>query len=267
MCLNLNKWVGNLFIFVKLHGRSVRDSFWIQLAKIGFVSNRLLGRRRPIGVFLLRDATVRTYYGLFRCGKNDDDLDVVFEGFERDVLTIFKPKAGESVVDCGAHIGKYSVLASKLVGSAGQVVALEPTPRSYQRLMMNLKLNDCDNVTPLNYAAWNETTERTLWVNSRSSTNSLNPSLWAPSNIGSIKVKCLRLDEVMRTMNKIDWLKLDVEGADFEALEGASESIRKGKIRNIIIEASKQATLDRLAHEGYSLTRLPSGYYHAYYGD
>ena len=255
----------NLITFMKLHGARLDDDFCIQFAKLGFIGNVLIGRRRPIGAFLYHDATARTHYGLFRCRKRDDDLDVVFEGFERDILQILRPKVGETVMDCGAHIGKYTVLASKLVGDTGRVIAFEPFPANYQRLMMNLKLNNCNNVTVMNCAVWNENEEKTLWVNSRSSTNSLNPSLNASTRIGSIDVKCVKLDEVMGAMERIDWLKLDVEGADFEALQGASESIAKRKVTNIIVEASVQATLDFLEHHGYSLTRLmPSGYYYAH---
>lgn len=256
----------DLTTFIRLHGATVDDDTWIQLAKIGFVGNLLVARKRPIGAFLLRDATVRTHYGILRCRKREDDLDVAYEGFERDILEMFTPTVGDTVVDCGAHIGKYTILASKLVGrQEGKVIALEPFPRTYQYLIANLKLNDCSNVTPMNCAAWNENEERTLWVSSLSSINSLNPSLGTSTRIGSVNVRCVRLDEILETIERIDWLKLDVEGADFEALQGLSESISKGKVRNIIVEASVQATLDFLKHHRYSLTHsLPSGYYYAH---
>ena len=259
------KKLASLTAFLKLRGANLDDDVSVQLTKVKFVGSLLVANKRPIGSFLSRDVTIRTRYGLFRCRKREDDLDIVYEGFERDVLEVFTPNIGETVVDCGAHVGKYSVLASKLVGGDGKVIAFEPCLATYQLLQMNLKLNDCGNVMATNCAVWNKSEERTLWLSSRSSIHSLNPLLGKSTRVGSTTVKCVKLDEIMKSMEKIDWLKLDVEGADLEALQGASKSIGEGKIGNIIVEASVPATLDFLKDAGYSLTQLlPSRYYYAH---
>ena len=61
-------------------------------------------------------------------------------------------KKGDTVIDIGAGIGEFSVLASKLVGERGKVISIEPSPEDFDTLMVNLKTNKCHNVTPLNLA-------------------------------------------------------------------------------------------------------------------
>ena len=61
-------------------------------------------------------------------------------------------KGGDTVIDIGAGIGEFSVLASKLVGKNGKVISIEPSPEDFETLMVNLKTNMCHNVIPLNLA-------------------------------------------------------------------------------------------------------------------
>ena len=61
-------------------------------------------------------------------------------------------KKGDTVIDIGAGIGEFSVLASKLVGEHGKVISIEPSPEDFETLLVNLKTNKCHNVIPLNLA-------------------------------------------------------------------------------------------------------------------
>ncbi|HEY3128368.1 MAG TPA: FkbM family methyltransferase, partial [Acidobacteriota bacterium] len=62
--------------------------------------------------------------------------------------------AGDTFVDVGANIGYYSLLASKLVGESGRVVAVEALPQIFGILRDNLQANCAGNVRPVNIAAW-----------------------------------------------------------------------------------------------------------------
>ena len=247
------------------------DDFWVQMAKFQFLFNYVRKKAGPWGIFLCRDATVRTSYGLFRCRKGTNDLDIVYEGFESEIMNVFEPKVGDTVVDCGAHIGKYTILASKLVGKDGHVIAIEPSMENYELLLVNLRLNGCENVIPMNRAAWREAEEVTLWVSQSTATHSLKRT-WdreraslAANERESVKVRGLKLDDLLQSMVRIDWLKLDVEGAELEVLVGAAEGIKKKRIHNVIVEASDESSLDFLKSHGYLLTRISAlrPYYHA----
>ena len=73
---------------------------------------------------------------------------------ERDAIeaALCTLKAGDTFLDVGCHYGIFSVLASKMVGPAGRVIAVEPHPESLEILKGNLALNRCENVQILNLA-------------------------------------------------------------------------------------------------------------------
>src|SRR5215213_9379966 len=71
---------------------------------------------------------------------------------EEDIVKLFRPKEGDIVVDVGAHIGKYTIIASKMVGSKGKVIAIEAHPANYDILKRNIVINKLSNVIALNYA-------------------------------------------------------------------------------------------------------------------
>ncbi len=75
-----------------------------------------------------------------------------------------KLKAGDNFIDVGANIGYYSLLASGKVGISGAVYSFEPSTREYKRLIDNIKLNNCSNVTPYNIALSDHSGETELHV-------------------------------------------------------------------------------------------------------
>jgi FkbM family methyltransferase len=83
---------------------------------------------------------------------------------EDDIIERFTPKQGDIVVDIGAHIGHYTIIASKRVGTNGKVVAIEAHPSNFEMLNRNIKLNQLTNVIPLNYAAYSKETKIKLYV-------------------------------------------------------------------------------------------------------
>src|SRR5215218_6543708 len=78
-------------------------------------------------------------------------------GKEDDVIEHFNPDEGNVVIDVGAHVGRYTILGSKLVGRSGKVIAIEAHPGNFQLLKRNLQLNkssDNNNVITFNCAAY-----------------------------------------------------------------------------------------------------------------
>jgi hypothetical protein len=65
-----------------------------------------------------------------------------------------RPRSGETLIDVGAHIGKYALQVAKVVGERGLVIAVEPDRENFKALVLNAKLNNLKNVIALNIAAW-----------------------------------------------------------------------------------------------------------------
>lgn len=85
--------------------------------------------------------------------------DLLVKGvYEPKTTSLFKKviREGDIVVDVGAHIGYYTLLASRLVGDTGKVYAFEPEPRNYDLLLKNLELNNVKNVVAIKKAVSNK---------------------------------------------------------------------------------------------------------------
>lgn len=128
---------------------------------------------------------------------------------------------GSIVFDIGAHVGFYTLLASKLVGSAGIVFAFEPMPRNLFFLKEHLSLNRCTNVSVIEAAVSNRT-GTTLFDEGP------HHSMGHISTQGSLTVKMVSLDElVLRGEIPVpDYVKIDVEGAELLVLTGAKTLLR-----------------------------------------
>jgi tRNA G37 N-methylase Trm5 len=94
----------------------------------------------------------------FYCRPNNTDDDFNTMTFrESDIIEhYFTPRKGDIVIDIGAHIGLYTIIASKRVGMQEKVVAIEADPKNFEVLNHNIHLNNLTNVIALNYAAYSE---------------------------------------------------------------------------------------------------------------
>jgi len=144
----------------------------------------------------------------------------------------FKPRRGDVLVDIGAHIGKYTVTAAKLVGNEGMVVAIEPCPVNYHTLLRNIGFNKLQNVIALNFAAWDEDCELKLFTGDTAGHHSAKIN----RGLGGFTVKAKVMDHILKELHvgRVDWIKIDVEGAECEVLYGLEEIISKHKPKMII---------------------------------
>lgn len=140
----------------------------------------------------------------------------------------FEIGESDAVVDIGAHIGVFSLFASKLA-SKGRVYALEPEPQNFSLLKENIALNGAGNVTALNAAGARSTSKRAFFL---SGDNTGRHSLYreltgTPEKI--LVVDTVSLADFLKNNNlkKIDLLKIDCEGAEFEFLEQSPELLEK----------------------------------------
>lgn len=129
-----------------------------------------------------------------------------------------------TVLDVGAHQGLYTLLAAKRVGPSGRVFSFEPSPRERRALRMNLALNFCRNVAVQPVALGDQEATADLFVVDEYNTgyNSLRPpSVPQPTTRIAVPVRTLDNWASEKLVGRVDFIKLDVEGAELSVLKGA----------------------------------------------
>lgn len=133
------------------------------------------------------------------------------------------PKPGDIFLDIGAYIGWYSIRAAKAVGPSGRVVALEPDPANRRQLEKNLSLNGLANCTVVPMAAWSGT-GKIGW-------ESNDVPVWRKVDQAQTTafVRAVTVDSLVDDLDLPDvrWVKMDIEGAEIEALQGAEGVLRR----------------------------------------
>ena len=158
-------------------------------------------------------------------------------------------RPGMTVFDVGAHIGLYTLLFARQVGPGGRVHAFEPEPRNREQLLVNLAINRCDNVTVNPLAVFSKTQPVTLNIYSATG-NALHTLRQAPINNHlepgrtlmperQATVQATSLDDYCREhgIENIDYLKIDVEGAELDVLHGARGLLQREAVSLIQFEA------------------------------
>jgi FkbM family methyltransferase len=159
---------------------------------------------------------------------------------------------GMTMIDVGANMGVYSMFASKLVGESGLVVAVEPSTRDFQRLASHVTLNGLHNVRCLQVAASDDSKEAILKIASdrNSGHNTFgNFSYATVEGVGEEIVQTRSLDSlvVAQGLQRVDLIKIDVEGHELRVLAGAVETLTHFRPR-VLIEIFEEA----LCHQGAS---------------
>ena len=189
------------------------------LASLEFARLKLVQQARPQTLQVAQLPEFRIYVAA-------DDLDVgrdvLADNYEKDVAAVFRRvlRPGMAVVDVGANIGYFTMLSASLVGAAGRVLAVEPNPRNARMLEASRRLNGFDQVTVAQVAAGRETAILVLHAAHSNGTTS-QPAADLDALLAAETVPALRLDDLMPAGTPIGLMKLDVEGAEYNALLGA----------------------------------------------
>jgi FkbM family methyltransferase len=138
---------------------------------------------------------------------------------------------GMHVVDIGANVGDYTLWFSHLVGSEGHVYAFEPSPHAFRLLIRNVADNRASNVTALNQAVADvDGCQQFFDVPKATGQSSLVRSAVPSGNECTlIEVHTIRLDTFVRQnhIQRCDFIKLDVQGAEYRVLLGALDTLRR----------------------------------------
>ena len=128
--------------------------------------------------------------------------------------------AGDIVFDIGAHAGYFSLLFSRLVGKAGKVFAFEPLPGNIQFLKKHLDLNKCMNVELIE-AAVSEKSGRSRFMIGQDSFSGHLVKSGEQGEGHFINIIALNDFVRQRSLDRVDFIKIDVEGAELDVLVGA----------------------------------------------
>ncbi len=126
--------------------------------------------------------------------------------------------------DVGAHIGFFSLLAARLVGSEGKVFSFEAAPENANRLRENARRNGFEQITVVPTAVWKECRRIRFQCASRSSScNTGHVVLTQATAPELIEVEAVTLDRFAQQYSVPQVIKIDVEGAEVEVLQGAQK--------------------------------------------
>jgi FkbM family methyltransferase len=180
---------------------------------------------------LLADAQVDVRgVGRFLIRARCDDLWHVLPWRENAIFSVFHDtlRPGDNFIDAGANIGFYTVLAARLVGPDGKVIAVEMMPDTADQLTHNLALNRISNVTVCRKALSN--------ISGQTVTAVVTPGKYGQASIAKgssddevvrLDVRTTTLDEISSDLSSVRLIKMDLEGAEAAALQGTAELLHK----------------------------------------
>jgi FkbM family methyltransferase len=163
-----------------------------------------------------------------------------FGDYERKLLRAVERevRAGDTVLDIGANIGTVSLFCGSLVGQAGRVFCIEPLAENFALLEKNVqRVGFADRICAEHCALGSE--EKTIALHfDAQSDNWGNISLLESGGSGVEEVPMVRLDTLWERWSRpqIDFVKMDVEGYEYEVLQGAARMLREKPPRVWVVE-------------------------------
>jgi FkbM family methyltransferase len=138
----------------------------------------------------------------------------------------YKVKTGDFIIDAGSNCGHISIFFSKLIGENGKIFAFEPDKFNIERISKNINLNPelFDNIKIQDLLLWNKNEKIDFYEAGTVGSS----AVWLPDNEHSVKKQATTIDSwvINNEIKQLDFIKMDIEGAEIEALEGAIETIK-----------------------------------------
>jgi FkbM family methyltransferase len=168
-----------------------------------------------------------------------------------------------TVLDIGANIGYYTLMAAARISDESRVYGFEPVSDTYRKLLENIKINDFKNIISENLAVSNENGEIELFVADEKSTGSSSIALHVNFSGSKEKVKTIKIDDYLsqKSIKKVDLVKIDVEGCEPWVIEGMKETMRNLKPVIMIevlderlntVNSSKEQLFELFSENNYS---------------
>jgi FkbM family methyltransferase len=163
------------------------------------------------------------HFGSFLLTMHDSYVKSVYE-------ESYKLREGDVVIDLGASVGTFTVKAAKAVGEKGETIAVEPEVAHLKLLRKNIEENGLQNVTVIPKGVWSSREQRKLYL---SQDTDVQHSLYSQNSQGtqfSEAFEYIELDTLDNLLQElgiqgIDFIKMDIEGAEVEALKGMKQTL------------------------------------------
>jgi FkbM family methyltransferase len=149
-------------------------------------------------------------------------------------------RPGSVFIDAGANVGYYTALAASRVETSGTVLSFEPSPYAYGRLQALVQSNNLSMVRTFPVGLADSEGEVNLYVPPPAYWPNHSPSMHPDPNIEPIRVKVWTLDRVLEELgiDRVDLIKIDVEGYEPRVLRGAARALANHRIDAILCEFS-----------------------------
>lgn len=151
-----------------------------------------------------------------------------FEDKTYEQLPGFIPQPGQIVIDVGGHQGLFAVLAAKRIGPSGRLLVIEAFPGNAERLRRNLDLNGVAAQTILVEAAAHDHDGGEIVLHVTNLMSGGHSTVWAARDSRPVPVHTRTLDSLAQEhgLSRVDFIKIDVEGAYLAVLKGATTVLR-----------------------------------------
>ena len=156
-----------------------------------------------------------------------------------------KIKVGNITVDVGANIGLHTLNMARIVGNTGRVFAFEPDPSNFEILEKNVKINNYQNIILEQKAVGDKNGRTTLYQSDHPGMHRIFPQTKQAK--GQVQVELTSLDKYFIDSNladKINFIKIDVEGLEFSVLKGMKNILKNNKKIKILFEFMPKNTME-----------------------
>ena len=191
-------------------------------------------------------------------------INSVHEPFETKILGGLVREGGV-VLDVGANIGYYTLQFARQVGANGHVFAFEPDAANFELLGKNLQVNGYANVTLIKQAVSNYNGPTRLYLSARNRGD--HRTYQSDEHRESTEIQSIRLSDHFKAVNQpIDLIKMDIQGAEYQAFLGMQELLLRNPGVVLVTEfwpygirrsgAPPQAYLELIAGSGFELFEI-----------
>jgi FkbM family methyltransferase len=225
-------------------------------------------------------AKVRTPFGDIMELETGDFLPytIYLTGYWEPIITRYirrHLKPGDTFIDCGANVGYFSLIASRIVGRHGNVFSIEASEQIFRSMLANLELNRCANVTPIHAAAAGEEGELSIFLHEsiRGHSTTVRSLAEKEGMAFETKIRANTLEKLVGPSNlrNARIIKLDAEGAEPTILAPLFDSLdRFSSHTEWLIELSPNfyaggqddvdTILGAFRDAGYTAYHMPNSY-------
>jgi FkbM family methyltransferase len=239
--INIKKRSNNLFFFK--YGVTFKDKIKLFIAGILLqLPRRLILYNGKYFLFLnsmIKFSKIKIHNNIFLLNSIDDMTLHLQPNYESNIQDWFTKYYKSGVlIDVGANVGRYSITYAS---NAKKVICFEPSPETRRILLKNILLNKLNNVEVYPFALWYKNGYELFEIYPHH--QGMNSIVNKEKGSNIIKVKTIKLDDLRLNIREIDVIKIDVEGAEFEALHGMKDTIVRYKPAIVIEIKNKNKDL------------------------